>query len=99
MKLEVQVNGYYLPHLPVEHFPLAAHFAGTALSAAHFPLAAHFLLVEHFAPASASEPVVHPVNATIAKPTNAVKSKFFITSPLYFDSSIIILDMCNVRVA
>jgi len=96
------VNTNYLPH-----FPSAAHFVATAfaLSPEHLPLAAHFVdvehlpLAEHFVPDSASEPVVHPVNATIAKPTKAVKIKFFIVSPNdFFDFFIVILSMCKVCV-
>jgi len=74
----------YLPHLPLaahllaaflalspEHLPDAEHLLA-ALSAAHLPDA------EHFDSAAASAPFVHPVNPSIAKPINAVKSNFFI---------------------
>jgi hypothetical protein len=84
MQREEEVQ-YYLPH-----FPLASHFFAV-LAESHFFAPSHLELEEHLAPVSASFPEVHPVNATIANPNNAVKINFFILSPnIYFDSVSII---------
>ena len=75
---KLRVRKDYLLHFPALHFPLAAHFLVIffvlhLLPEAHFPLAAHFVFT------LASLLCVHPVNPTIAKPTKAVNTNFFIS--------------------
>ena len=54
----------------------------------HFPLAEHFFAPSHLPAwhldADASFPVVHPVKATSANPTNELKINFFISVSCYF---------------
>jgi len=78
---------WYEAKIYLPHFPLDWHFEELFLSAPlHFLEPSHFFALSHFPDwhfdALASLPLVQPVKATNANPTNEPKINFFIFSPI-----------------